>query len=57
MLFQEGEKLVEEFLAKAAALDIDNLTDAELQTEIKKLREEVRAHNNAYISHLLSRET
>ncbi|XP_071527563.1 DNA mismatch repair protein Msh2 [Panulirus ornatus] len=54
---QEGEKLVEEFLAKAAALDVDNLTDAELQAEIKKLRDEVQATNNAYISHLLSRET
>ncbi|KAG7172893.1 DNA mismatch repair protein Msh2-like, partial [Homarus americanus] len=53
----EGEKIIEEFLAKAAALDTDILSDEELQAEVKKLKQEVQGRNNSYVSHLLSRET
>nr|XP_027229017.1 DNA mismatch repair protein Msh2-like [Penaeus vannamei] len=54
---QEGEKLIEEFLSKAASLDIDNMNEQDLETEINKLRNEVKGKNNAYVSRLLSRET
>ncbi|KAK8734550.1 hypothetical protein OTU49_005875 [Cherax quadricarinatus] len=54
---QEGEKIIEEFLNKAAILDIDNQTEDDLLKEIKKLQQEAQACNNAYVSHLLSRQT
>ncbi|KAK4320785.1 hypothetical protein Pmani_008361 [Petrolisthes manimaculis] len=50
---QEGEKLVDEFVSKAAALDMEGLTDDELVTEVGKLRQEVMASTNPYIKHLL----
>ncbi|KAK3870845.1 hypothetical protein Pcinc_023957, partial [Petrolisthes cinctipes] len=50
---QEGEKLVDEFVSKAAALDMEGLTDDELVTEVGKLRQEVMTSTNPYIKHLL----
>lgn len=54
---REGEKLIETFLSKASALHNEGVDDEKLQQEISKLRQEVLSTNNAYISHLLSRET
>ncbi|XP_068207962.1 DNA mismatch repair protein Msh2-like [Palaemon carinicauda] len=53
----EGEKLIETFLSKAAALHNEEIDDDKLQSEIGKLKQEVLSKNNGYISHLLSRET
>ncbi|XP_045124255.1 DNA mismatch repair protein Msh2-like isoform X1 [Portunus trituberculatus] len=54
---EEGEKVIEEFLAKISKLDCDALNDEELEKEVEKLREEARSHNNPYIAHLMPRET
>ncbi|KAG0722365.1 DNA mismatch repair protein Msh2 [Chionoecetes opilio] len=54
---EEGEEVIEGFLAKISKLDCEALSDEELEKEVGRLREEARSRNNPYIAHLLPRET
>ncbi|KAK7068453.1 MutS-like protein [Halocaridina rubra] len=54
---QEGEKLIEDFLTKAKELKKKNMSDADLLVALDSLKQEVLSANNAYITHILSRET
>lgn len=47
---------MDDFLGKAAAVDIDALTDEKLVAEVGKLRRAVMASTNPYIAHLLAKE-
>jgi hypothetical protein len=53
-LLQEGEQLMVEFLQKCKELKTEGSSEAELQEKVLKLKEEIQAHNNAYITALLA---
>jgi hypothetical protein len=43
-----------EFLQRCKELQTDGTSEAELRDKVEQLKAEVRAHNNAYITALLS---
>lgn len=51
---QEGEKIIEAFLAKVKALPVDGMTDEAVKKELCKLRAEVIAQNNSFLNAILS---
>jgi hypothetical protein len=53
-VLQEGEQLMVEFLQKCKELPVEGRSEAELREEVEKLKKEVRARNNAYITALLT---
>ncbi|XP_035261809.1 DNA mismatch repair protein Msh2 [Anguilla anguilla] len=52
---QEGEKIIEGFLAKVKALPAADMSDQAIQEELRKLKAEVLAQNNSFVSELASR--
>lgn len=52
---QEGEKIIEAFLAKVKALPVNDMTDEAVKRELGKLRVEVIAKNNSFVNAILSR--
>ncbi|XP_030630988.1 DNA mismatch repair protein Msh2 [Chanos chanos] len=52
---QEGEKIIEEFLAKVKSLPVDSMTDEALKAELRKLKAEVVARNNSFVNEIVSR--
>ncbi|XP_076064509.1 DNA mismatch repair protein spel1 isoform X2 [Oratosquilla oratoria] len=52
---QEGEKIINDFVSKAAKLDINSFSDEALLAEINQLCNEVEKSENKYIAHLLAR--
>ncbi|KAJ8284612.1 hypothetical protein COCON_G00034620 [Conger conger] len=54
---QEGEKIIEGFLAKVKALPAADMSDQAIQEELRKLKAEVLARNNSFVSELVSRST
>nr|XP_055031838.1 DNA mismatch repair protein Msh2 isoform X2 [Misgurnus anguillicaudatus] len=51
---QEGEKMIEAFLAKVKALPADDMTDDAVKEKLRKLRAEVSAKNNSFVNEILS---
>ncbi|XP_055746578.1 DNA mismatch repair protein Msh2 isoform X1 [Salvelinus fontinalis] len=52
---QEGEGLIQSFLEKVKSLPAVTMTDQEVKAELKAMKQELVAHNNAYITELLAR--
>lgn len=53
--FQVGESLILDFLDKAKSLPVGNMTDDEVKTELRRIKQELAAKNNTYITEILSR--
>ena len=53
-MLQEGEQLMVEFLQRCKELPTEGRSEAELQEQVEKLKKEVEASNNAYITALLA---
>uniref|UniRef100_A0A8C6NZY9 DNA mismatch repair protein n=1 Tax=Nothobranchius furzeri TaxID=105023 RepID=A0A8C6NZY9_NOTFU len=51
---QVGENLIQEFLQKVKSLPVATMTEEEVKVELKRLKQELVAKNNTYISELLS---
>ncbi|KAG7492490.1 hypothetical protein MATL_G00015160 [Megalops atlanticus] len=54
---QEGEKIIEAFLAKVKALPADSMSDQAIKDELKKLKAEVLARNNSFVKDIITRTT
>ncbi|KAI1887182.1 hypothetical protein AGOR_G00203500 [Albula goreensis] len=54
---QEGEKIIEDFLAKVKSLPAADMTDQAIQDELRKLKAEVLAQNNSFVNEIVSRST
>uniref|UniRef100_A0A6Q2YTN6 DNA mismatch repair protein n=1 Tax=Esox lucius TaxID=8010 RepID=A0A6Q2YTN6_ESOLU len=54
---QEGEALIQSFLEKVKSLPAATMTDQEVKEKLKAMKEELLAHNNAYITDLLASST
>ncbi|KAM9837301.1 DNA mismatch repair protein Msh2 [Aulostomus maculatus] len=52
---QVGESLIQDFLEKAKSLPAATMSEDEVKAELRKMKEELLAKNNAYISEILSR--
>ncbi|KAJ8314931.1 hypothetical protein KUTeg_007081 [Tegillarca granosa] len=52
---QEGEEIVKDFLSKVKQIKVGSLSEEEVLKQLKKLKEEVRAKDNAYVNDVLAR--
>ncbi|XP_046887769.1 DNA mismatch repair protein Msh2 [Hypomesus transpacificus] len=50
---QEGEGLIQDFLVKVKSLPAATMTEDEVKAQLKKMKAELVAHNNSYITELL----
>ena len=50
---QEGEGLIQDFLVKVKSLPAATMTDEEVKAQLKKMKAELVAHNNSYITEIL----
>lgn len=53
-VLQEGEQLMVEFLQRCKELPTEGRSAVELQEQVEKLKKEVEARGNAYITALLA---
>lgn len=52
---QVGEGLIQDFLEKVRSLPVANMADAAVKSELKRMKQELEAKNNSYISEILKR--
>ncbi|XP_066519591.1 DNA mismatch repair protein Msh2 [Hoplias malabaricus] len=52
---QEGEKIIQSFLAKVKSLQVEGMTDDAIKAELCKLKAEVVAQNNSFVNEIVSR--
>ncbi|KAL7869420.1 hypothetical protein AOLI_G00134080 [Acnodon oligacanthus] len=52
---QEGEKIIEAFLAKVKLLPVEGMTDEAIKAELCKLKAEVVIQNNSFVNEIVSR--
>lgn len=53
--FQEGENLIQNFLDQAKSLPVANMSEEEVKAELRRMKQELFARNNRYISEILAR--
>lgn len=54
-VFQEGENLIQTFLDKAKSLPVATMSDEEVKAQLRRMKQELVAKNNAYVSEMLAR--
>ncbi|XP_047464338.1 DNA mismatch repair protein Msh2 [Mugil cephalus] len=52
---QDGEKLIQDFLQKVKSLPVATMTEEEVKVELRRMKQELTAKNNAYIHEILAR--
>ncbi|XP_022526065.2 DNA mismatch repair protein Msh2 [Astyanax mexicanus] len=52
---QDGEKIIEAFLDKVKSLPVEDMTDEAIKAELRKLKAEVVAQNNSFVTEIVSR--
>ncbi|KAG1931878.1 DNA mismatch repair protein Msh2 [Pimephales promelas] len=52
---QEGEKIIEAFLAKVKSMPAEGMSDEAVKEELRKLKTEVISQNNSFINEIVSR--
>lgn len=52
---QQGETLILDFLDKVRALPVATMGDEELKVQLRNMKQELVAQNNAYVGELLVR--
>ncbi|XP_034068846.1 DNA mismatch repair protein Msh2 [Gymnodraco acuticeps] len=52
---QDGETLIQEFLEKAKSLPAATMSEEEVKTALRKMKQELLSKNNTYITEILSR--
>lgn len=53
--FQEGERLIEGFLAQVKALPLEALTEEAVKQRLGELKAELTAHNNSFVNDIVQR--
>ncbi|KAK7122650.1 hypothetical protein R3I94_019685 [Phoxinus phoxinus] len=52
---QEGEKIIEAFLAKVKSMPVEGMSDEAVKEELRKLKAEAIGQNNSFINEIVSR--
>ncbi|XDV44474.1 hypothetical protein PO909_012753 [Leuciscus waleckii] len=52
---QQGEKIIEAFLAKVKSMPVEGMSDEGVKEELRKLKAEVIGQNNGFINEIVSR--
>lgn len=52
---QVGENLIQDFLDKARALPVSTMSEDEVKEELRRMKQQLVAEENAYVSDLLAR--
>ncbi|CAM4710069.1 unnamed protein product [Leuciscus chuanchicus] len=52
---QQGEKIIEAFLAKVKSMPVEGMSDEGVKEELRKLKAEVIGQNNGFINEMVSR--
>ncbi|NP_998689.1 DNA mismatch repair protein Msh2 [Danio rerio] len=52
---QEGERIIEAFLAKVKSMPVDGMSDKAVKEELRKLKAEVISQNNSFVNEIVSR--
>ncbi|XP_035518182.1 DNA mismatch repair protein Msh2 [Morone saxatilis] len=52
---QVGENLIQDFLEKAKSLSVDTMSEEEVKKELRRMKQELVAKNNTYITEILAR--
>lgn len=50
-----AESLIEDFLQKVKSLPVATMTEEEVKVELRRMKQELVAKNNTYISEILAR--
>lgn len=54
-VLQVGEVLIQNFLDKAKSLPVASMSEEEVKAELRRMKQELSAKNNTYISEILAR--